>query len=314
MEKFGRVKVTQINLNDLLSNHNRIQVSAYDPGGANVLAPLIKNLDIEADFLIKGQAANIFQAYFNDFEEKNYNYLKAETDLLISSTGWQTSHEFDMMREALNSGVEVIAVLDHWVNYSERFKRGAEEIQPTYFLLFDDYAESIVRSIFEAPKIIKSENHYLATSLRKINVIKQTFSNQVDQDFLFIGEPLSRNNLDITWDEFKALSLFFNTLRSANLTESVIVIKPHPTESRSKYVDSIPNDFPNVTISFGVNLEELISRTKYVVGCHSMALLLAEMAGNKVLTCLPLEEKPRIPLSNVEPIQTFLMQRVSHDE
>lgn len=312
METLGYIKLTQFNLKELSLNQKRIQVCAFDPGGANVLAPLIKNLNIEAQFSVKGQAADIFRAYFGNIEDKNHSNLLTDTEVLITSTGWQSAHEFEMMKEALNLGIEVIAVLDHWVNYLDRFTRHGEIVLPTYFLAFDDLAESIIRENFDSPRVLRSENYYLASSVKKINEIRHSSVHRSIKDFLFIGEPISRSVSNSTWDEFKALNLFFSTLRSVGLNRSEIVIKPHPTEDSSKYANVVPKDFPNVAISSESNLEELLSNARFIVGCHSMALYLAEMAGKKVLSCLPIGEKPHLPLLNVEPIETFLNQGSIH--
>lgn len=296
--------MSSANLRELLLSPRNIQVSAYDPGGANVLAPLIKRLEIETEFSIAGQAIKIFKSHFADVELRNHSGLLSTTDLLISGTGWQTSHEFSMMEQALNAGKEVIAVLDHWVNYSERFARDQRVLSPTYYLVFDDYAEEIVTQTFENPRILRAENYYLQNAVTSINELMSSMEVKNVFDILFIGEPLLRNNTNTIWNEFNAINLLFDTLRIKGLFSFKIAIKPHPTEDLLKYAKSIPKDFPNVTIEGNRSLEELIACAGLVAGCHSLALYIAEAAGKQVLTCLPTGEKSLIPLINAKPIQS----------
>lgn len=281
-------------LGDFLVDFKRIQVCAYDAGGANVLVHLVANLKLEVEFSIGGQAQNIFKNQFPDFV--NQNDLLADTDLLLSGTGWQTTFEFDMMDRAKKSGICVVAVMDHWVNYRERFTRYGRILNPDYFCVFDDFAAELVSENFGTPNILFSENYFLKTQSKLIR--EKTFACQESTkiDYLFIGEPVSRNRTD--WDEFMALSLFFNSLRSLGKNKSNIVIRPHPTEISGKYNNRIPSDFPNTYIVENLTLVDLIAQSTKVVGCHSMALVLAEAANKEILVCLPDEETPLVPLSN----------------
>jgi hypothetical protein len=293
--------MTSRKLEDLISKYNHIQACSFDAGGGNVLASLSKDLDIVSSFIVDGPALNIYSTLFPDLHIFNRKTLDVETDLLISSTGWQSSLEYKTMEMALSKGIPVIAVLDHWVTYLGRFEREGKVINPTYFLAFDDASENKINQEFASPEILRTENRYLARTLSEIRDLR-TISNLHTYDFTFIGEPLSRSSEYPKWSEYNAMDHFFEVLRIYGYVNSRIAIKPHPAEDSKKYDLYIPNDFNNVEIIYGENLSKILAETDSVVGCHSMALYIAELSGNNVYTALPEGILPRVPLNRAQPI------------
>lgn len=293
--------MTSRKLEDVISKYNHIQACSFDAGGGNALAPLLKDLDNVSSFIVDGPALNIYSTLFPELHILNRKTLDVETDLLISSTGWQSSLEYETMEMALLRGIPVIAVLDHWVNYLGRFERQGKVINPTYFLAFDDASENKINQEFTSPKILRTENRYLARTLSEIRDLR-TISNSRTYDFTFIGEPLSRSSEYTNWSEYDAIQHFFEVLRIYGYVNSRIAIKPHPAEDSKKYDFYIPNDFNNVEIIHGENLSKILAETDSVVGCHSMALYIAELSGNNVYTALPEGTLPRVLLNRAQPI------------
>lgn len=292
------------NFKELCSQYSHIQVCSYDAGGGNVLANLIDGLGINTSFIIGGPSVDIFSALFPRFSAVNSKTLDPSTDLLISSTGWQSLHEFEIMQEALSKGIPVVAVLDHWVNYVERFEKLGKTINPTFFLALDDYAEEKIIREFPNPNILRADNIYIKRALSEIENLRnsQTLSAY---DFMFICEPLSHSSESLKWGEFDAIQDFFKALRNHGLTDLRIAIRPHPTEDSRKYTQFIPNDFKNVSIVDKTKLSVLLAETDSVVGCHSMALYIAELSGNRVYTTLPQGILSKVPLTKAQPIMNL---------
>lgn len=286
---------------EVIFNYRRIQVCSYDAGGGNVLAHLIHGLGLKPTFIIDGPSLGVYTGLFPDLLSLNSKTLKSETDLLISSTGWQSVHEFKIMKTALLSGIPVIAVLDHWVNYVERFERFGETIMPTYFLAFDDASEDKIVNEFQDANVLRAQNVYLARILQEIKNLERLNTSNF-YDFVFIGEPLLQVNKSQSWTEFDAIQLFFETLRFLGLSNSRIAIKPHPSENSLKYSQCIPDDFNNVSLESNTELAGLLAKSRTVVGCHSMALYIGELSGKKVYTALPDGVLPRVPLKRAQPI------------
>ena len=292
---------------ELVASFSKLQVCSYDAGGGNVLAHLVHAMNLKTSFVIGGPSLAIYTALFPEFPIQNSNYLHPDTDLLISSTGWQSSHEFEIMEIALSRGIPVIAALDHWVNYKERFEQNNKTISPTYLLAFDDESESRIRQEFQNPSVIRAQNFYMQKTLQEIRKIETQHTSK-PFDFVFIGEPLSRSSENDLWTEYDAIKYFFMVLRNHGFKDAKILVKPHPSEEVSKYNEYVPNDFKYVRIETGKELPWILALTDTVVGCHSMALYIAELNGNKVHTALPDGIESRVPLEKAIPL-TNLVQR-----
>jgi hypothetical protein len=286
---------------ELVASFSKLQVCSYDAGGGNVLAHLVHAMNLKTSFVIGGPSLAIYTALFPEFTVQNSNNLHPDTDLLISSTGWQSSHEFEIMEEALLKGIPVVAALDHWVNYKERFERNGKAIFPTYFLAFDDESERRIYQEFHSPSVICVQNFYTQRVLQEIKDL-ETQHNSKLFDFVFIGEPLSRSSENDLWTEYDAIKYFFIALRNYGLTDAKILVKPHPSEEISKYDEFVPSDFKNVKIETDLDLPWILAMTKTVVGCHSMALYIAELNGNTVYTALPYGIQPKVPLDKAKPL------------
>jgi hypothetical protein len=292
---------------ELVASFSKLQVCSFDAGGGNVLAHLVHAMNLKTSFVIGGPSLAIYTALFPELPIQNSNDLHLDTDLLISSTGWQSSYEFEIMELALSRGIPVIAVLDHWVNYKERFEQNSKTISPTYLLAFDDESENRIRQEFQNPSVIRCQNFYMQKTLQEIRKIENQHISKLF-DFVFIGEPLSRSSENVLWTEYDAIKYFFMVLRNHGFKDAKILVKPHPSEEASKYNEYVPNDFKYVRIETDKELPWILALTDTVVGCHSMALYIAELNGNKVHTALPDGIESKVPLEKAIPLKN-LVQR-----
>lgn len=289
------------NFENFLKDFKRIQICSYDSGGANVLAHLALEIGLSCSFIVDGPAYKIYNTLFPNFNRLNTINISNETDLLISSTGWQSSFEFEIMEKALSKNIPIIAVMDHWVNYSERFKRYGRTVCPNYFLTFDSEAENKILQEFPEPIVFRTENRYLLNILKEI----KAYNSKKIYDFTFIGEPLSRSSLSYKWNEFDSLNQFFEALRINNFTDSRIYIRTHPSEDSNKYNSYIPAEFRNVTMNQSFSLSRILAASNSVIGCHSMALYIAELSGIKVYTSLPEGISSMLPLKTAVPVMNL---------
>lgn len=288
----------------LLKRFNQIQICSFDAGGGNVLSHFIQGLERKTSFLVSGPSLEIYSKLYPNFQIENKSSIPPDVDLLISSTGWQSDFEFHHMLQALNKGITVIAILDHWVNYKERFTRNGIEILPNYFLAVDELAKNILETEFPGSKVLLTENVFLQKSVFEIKNQRRDINSPL-VDFTFIGEPLSRTETNQEWDEFDALKNFFQTLFDLNLQNAKIIIRPHPSENPAKYNSSIPGNFNNVQIDASSSITEILAKSKNVIGCHSMALYLAEMSGIPTYTSLPEGMKSKLPILKSASIKSF---------
>ena len=85
-------------------------------------------------------------------------------------------------------------------------------------------------------------------------------------------------------------------------------MRPHPADPPGKY-QAFLGEFPMmpVTLSISVPLAGDIAAADLVVGCESMALVVALAAGRRVISCIPDGGKPcSLPHDNIEHLTRFV--------
>ena len=272
-----------------------ILVVSHDAGGAEVISHWIKNNNkYNFIYVLDGPAKNIFKRvlgveYFSNLKD-GFSYC----DSLICGTSWQSDLEINAIIEAKKRGFFSIAVLDHWVNYEERFKYNKKSIFPDELWVFDSYARAIAKKTFKDKKIsIKTQkNFYIEESIKKIKKNKEV--NEVCK-ILFLSENISDHALkkfgnENFWgyDEFKALNFLLRNLHIFGHPKYQIKIRPHPSDKANKYqayISKIKNI--EVFVSNEKNLFEDISESNVITGCETMAMVIALFSGRKVYSCIP---------------------------
>ena len=143
-------------------------------------------------FHLGGPAVKIFNKFFKNF--KNLPLKKAIKDCnsLISGTGWETCLEHNARIEAKIKSIKSIAVIDHWVNYKERFKFNNKSCFPNEIWVTDRHAFEIASNIFKNIKIKLLENIYLKNEVEKIKSYRRQFKlNDEDNiNILYVLEPI----------------------------------------------------------------------------------------------------------------------------
>ena len=109
-------------------------------------------------------------------------------------------------------------------------------------------------------------------------------------EILYILEPArsmwGREDLG----EFQALEFFKSKSSRIELPPEVIIkLRPHPSDEIGKYESWInkQTDLKFIIEEKNLSLQESISRSSFVVGCESFALVIALLAGKQVYCSLP---------------------------
>ena len=204
--------------------------------------------------------------------------------LLVSGTGWASELEHEARVMARARGVRSIAVLDHWVNYRQRFERGGTQVLPDEFWVFDDDAYRLAQETFPGSVIRRQPNRYLEEQLREVGPVPTQGA-----ECLYLLEPMRTDWGRGVPGEFQALDYFVEKLPLLNLPpDTVIRLRPHPSESASKYADWIRRH-PGLRLAVdeGDSLSAALSRSAWVVGCESFGLVVALASNRRVQCALP---------------------------
>lgn len=264
--------------------NKRIAIAANDAGGANQLYCLLKNSSVPvAKSLLDGPAQTIFRDLIP--AAKTYNRLVPSffdgIDLLLSATSWSSNLEHLARREAKRSGVFSVSILDHWVNYRQRFSFSGEQVFPDELIVVDDYAKKIAVGEFPGMPVHQVPDFYLQSILDGVGRSK-------DGAILYVLEPARSDwGLGIP-GEFQALEFFLSNYHLLRFTAGArVLLRAHPSDPPGKY-DFIRMKHPEIIIEPDVeSIQSSMSKAQWVIGCNTYAMVIGCGAGRNVLCSLP---------------------------
>ena len=244
-----------------------------------------------------------------------------QSDWVLCGSSWQSDLECRAINMCKSSGKKVVAFLDHWVNYQERFLVKKELILPDEIWVGDELAVEIAKSIFPSLPVVFIANPYIADILLELENIKPA-KNRVDQNFvLYICEPIREHAFlqhgdELYWGytEEEALRFFLNNKSLLGVPIHKVKIRPHPSEKKDKY--DWAKEYSELIVISDKNqsLIEEISEANIVVGCESMAMVIALFANKRVVSCIPTGGKEcTLPHVGIEHFQTLIAQNLTSD-
>lgn len=256
----------------------KVLIVAHDAGSANIMVHNLANYADESDCLLSGPAVEIFKC-------SQLNWQLVETfeldryERVYVGTGWENKNYLNILKRCRDKVIKSYAYLDHWTNYSERFKLGSDLIMPKYIISTDRLSERLARRKFPGTKILLEDNKYLSSTLKNIKKIEQTI---VPREVLFLGE----NTQEMYGKTFTKEQYIFKRLLETelNLSHDLIRLRKHPSEGVDKYLKVISHlrGVNNLIISKAQSLETDIAKSCLIYGISSMALHIAKAAGKEV--------------------------------
>jgi len=272
----------------------QIVVLSNDAGATEYLAHMILNEYVNANwniFVMKNSPAEkIFNSLdirltlFSSFDKLSKSILSIDADIIIYGTGWQVDFSKYVQDFSLKYKIKSVALIDHWVNYKERFK---ENSIPNNIIVMDNLAYQMAEENFSPKtKIFQLENFFFKKIKTSFNLIK----NKSFDSILFISEPTSviaKNNLG---DENAYGFTEYTTLKDILDLFDDVIVRLHPSDEKNKY-DEIIKNYSNkkITIVYPYD-EELIlslSKSKLTIGFDGMALYLSYLLGIDTISYMP---------------------------
>ena len=135
-------------------------IVASDAGAAEILSFFFKKKKYEYNYLLKGSAKKIFKKNLGKFNTISLKDSLKKTTLYICGTGWQSDIHIQVIKAARSKDIKVIAYLDHWTNYKNRFFKNNEYYFPDEIWVGDEKAYKIAKKTFNI-KVKKINNYYL---------------------------------------------------------------------------------------------------------------------------------------------------------
>ena len=289
----------------------KITVVSHDAGGAELLSSYVRRNKLNVSFVLDGPAVKIYERKLGSIENLTLIEGIEKSNVIICSTSWQSDIEYNAIRIAKEKNKKTIAVLDHWINYKERFIRNSIERLPHEIWVGDNIAYRMARQIFEATPIKIIENPYfqdLKDELQTIRLLPRSFSGY---SILYVCEPVKEharrhygNERHWGYTEDDALKYFLNRLHAITNEIGSIKIRPHPSENIEKYNWVKNETILPITFSNGNSLITEVAESDIVVGCESMAMVVGLIAGKRVISTIPPEGREcQLPQVEIEKLK-----------
>ena len=276
-----------------------VAIVSHDAGGAEILASYVAQNEVTCRLILEGPAINVFQRRLGPIGSIEICTLTeglSSCDEVYCGTSWQSDLEWRAIEQARKAGKRVTAFLDHWVNYSERFVRNGVQHLPDEIWVGDEDAEKLARHGFPDTPIRFVPNPYFLDMQRQVLGFgegKSAISGR-GKTILFVSENISehaylRHGNERYWGytEFDAFEYLFKNINMLDHRIEAIVIRPHPSDRRGKYDRFADAHFGFVRLSGGEPLIKEIAEADIVTGCQSMAMVIALLAGKRVISCIP---------------------------
>ena len=276
-------------------------VVAHDAGGAAELAAWLKHslAPQRCDFLLAGPAATVVPAMLGAVSvlDPSAVELSRYTRVLTATSG-AADWERQVISRARHQGVPVTSMLDHWVNYRERFLLDGKPVYPDSIWVVDRYAEAIAGAIAGFPPVTRVDNHYLRDQAAEIARLEHRGAAVHGGEagivkLLYVSEPADGNG----YCEFQALESFLGYLSINSRQDDTsyrLRLRLHPKEPANKYAALMKRYDGRLCpqSSHTRSLAQDCAWSDWVVGCQTKAMVVALAAGKKVFSSLPPEAPP----------------------
>lgn len=277
----------------------KILFAAHDPGGINVLAPVIdffaEQEEYEVLLVLLGPARakyripvgrarllEIPSAPLPDFPNEQgvdptdvTGLLQAHApDCIFTATSYNSTLEKHLIALGRQLSIPTAAILDFWGNYRLRFTVGHNTHFPDLIFVADQKMAAGLRQEGVNADIVLCGNPHLsqlaATHTRP--VAARTPAKQV---FRFFSENIAHYFPDKPLNEFTIVAHLIRFLKQAAV-EATFIIRPHPMESPAPWQAFINEQQPDKIIDLRLDtldFNTLLSQSFVAIGLTSMALI-----------------------------------------
>ena len=183
---------------------------------------------------------------------------------LISGTGWESSLEHHSRKIAAQKGIYNITLLDHWVNYNERFERDGDIVLPNEIWVTDGEALEMARNNLFSSGI--KENVYV-TGNTIIDALQMI--SKISKPFLIDGVNLKNKNLILAtvhrrenWGEnLKNIAYGLRNIIE-NDNSAILIIPLHKNPKVREPLKNILKGNKRIILTEPLDYDELISILK----------------------------------------------------
>ena len=265
-----------------------VAVVCHDAGSCNLILPWLQRPGLHVRAVMQGPALALWRARFGDAPLcSSLSQALAGVQMVLTGTGWASTLEHDARVLAQRLKLRSAAVIDHWVNYPERFVFKGQQQWPDEFWVSDEEAVQLACQHFPQQRLRCYANRFLQEQVQAITPLRAGPGGLQQGDVLLVMEPMRSDWGRALAGEWQALDYFMQWRQVAGITEQQpLRLRPHPSEPADKY-DAWIAHHPGVVLDRQPSLAQAMNGARWVVGCESQALVVALAAGRQVWSSLP---------------------------
>lgn len=291
-------------------------VVSHSAGGADLLSSWIRRNPGHYRFYLSGPAIDIFSQKLGLDLRSEEMQTAHGVDRILATVSWESDWELQAIGLAQESTTPVVVVLDHWVNFEERYDRLKAYSPPDAIWVSDHKAAELVgKSSFTSPVEVIGN----LASLDVVEAVKiQSAGTErlpLRSRVLFLGENLSRSvnvrapsKVHERTEELSALKAVVELLFEQADTPTTLRVRPHPTESLHKYATALAEaKAKNLLVEpCAKDLVDDLAWASAVYGISSTAMVHAVLCGIPTTTVSPKTRKI-FPLAHfpIEKLEVF---------
>lgn len=282
----------------------RILVAAHDPGGSNVIGPIIAKLASQtrqyslilallgpARQRISASGSNIIAVdlptlptpgFPNEQSTKEESVTtlldQLQVDIVFTATSYNSNLERLFLKHAQKRRIPSAAIIDYWANYAERFTLDNNRYFPDVLFVTDQKMAEEVQNEHPPSQIIVSGNPHLRELAEAHASHSQTQQKTKKQRYRFFSENIHHYFPHRPINEFSMVANLIRFLADRNLPTEFLV-RPHPMESHDpwkKFFADLSSQEDIKTVTLGLDTSpfpEVLADSFIAIGITSMALL-----------------------------------------
>lgn len=279
----------------------RVFFGSSDPGGANVIAAVVRRLPEGAPYRLFTDR----HGYRVTSVENRYEVVddpadiadeieRDRPDVVFTATSLASGVERTMISAASRRGIRCAAVIDHWTNFARRFvDGGGAALFPDAVFVPDETALQIAIAEGVPPRLLRVFGHphfydaqaYVPAGAR--DVFWQRLGVRADRPVIvFLSDSLTETAggaaeavREFGYTEMNILERVAAALGPSR--DASFVIRPHPKERPEKFA-AYRSD-PRVSMLPDAPLWDLLGHADHVIGMFSSALVEAAALGKRAL-------------------------------
>lgn len=265
---------------------HRTVVVAHDAGAANLLFAWLAPQEHAFRMCLSGPALELWHTRTGLRHQWILNEALEGAACLLSGTGWSSDVEHRARLLASEMHIPSIAVLDHWVNYKDRFVRDDVERLPDRLWVSDDHAHALAQRLFPGVPIENYGNVYVAEQVAAAGPVPD------HGDLVFLCEPARSCWGSDVPGEFQSMDFLLSGMDALGIRNTPSIrVRPHPSDPPGKYKDWIAqHDMARLDTS--PDLAGALRNARYVAGMNSAALQIALASGRETICALPPNAPP----------------------